>query len=152
VWWRRAVLLLVATVPVLALLDVFGQHAAPVSYQNPVASAAINSPVHVRGGLVFTTEIVITPHQQLNDAQLYLDNGWFEAMTFNGVAPQPSSESSHGRWLIWDFGKLPAGTPFHVWISWQTNPTNIGQHSQALALDNGGIRVMTIQRTITILP
>jgi hypothetical protein len=32
------------------------------------ASLLINSPAHVRGGLVFTTEIVITPRQQLQDA------------------------------------------------------------------------------------
>jgi hypothetical protein len=152
VWWRRAVLLLIATVPVLGLLDVFGQHAAPVSYQDPVASMVVNSPVHVRGGLTFTTEIVITPHVQLNDAQLYLDNGWFEAMTFNGAVPQPSNESAQGRWQVWDFGKLPAATPFHVWISWQTNPTNIGRHSQAIALYEGGSRIMTIQRTTTIFP
>jgi hypothetical protein len=29
----------------------------------------------VRGGLVFTTGIVITPRQPLNDARLYLGNG-----------------------------------------------------------------------------
>ena len=46
-------------VPVLGLLNVLGQHATPVSYQSPSASLVINSPAHVRGGLVFTTEIVI---------------------------------------------------------------------------------------------
>jgi hypothetical protein len=65
------------------------------------------------GGLIFTTEIVITPHRQLHDARLYLGNGWFEAMTLNGVAPQPSTESAQGRWQVWDFGQLPAATAFH---------------------------------------
>jgi hypothetical protein len=152
VWWRRSALVVIAAVPVLGLLNVFGQHATPVSYQSPAASLLINSPAHVRGGLVFTTEIVITPHQQLHDARLYLDNGWFQAMTFNAVAPQPSTESAQGRWQIWDFGRIPAGTVFPVWISWQTNPTNIGQHSQMVALYDGGTPLMTARHTLTVFP
>ena len=107
---------------------------------------------YVRGGLVFTTQIVITPHQQLHDARLYLDNGWFQAMTFNAVAPQPSTQSAQGRWQVWDFGKIPAGTAFHVWISWQVNPTNIGRHSQSVALYDGGTPLMTAQRILTVFP
>jgi hypothetical protein len=152
VWWRRVALAVVAAVPVLGLLNVFGQHAAPVSYASPAASLLIDSPVHVRGGVIFTTEIVITPHRQLHDARLYLGNGWFEAMTLNGVAPQPSTESAQGPWQVWDFGQLPAATAFHLWISWQTNPTNIGRHPQTVALNDGGTHLMTVDRTLTVFP
>jgi hypothetical protein len=38
VWWRRAALLAIAAVPVLALLSVFGQHATPVTYRSPAAA------------------------------------------------------------------------------------------------------------------
>src|SRR5205823_14223717 len=86
--------------------------------QSPAASMLINSPAHVRGGLVFTTEIVITPRQQLQDARLYLDSGWFAGMTLNGIAPQPSTESAQGRGQVWDFGKVSAGVVYRVWISW----------------------------------
>jgi hypothetical protein len=151
-WWRRVALAVAAAVPVLGLLNVFGQHAAPVRYGSPAASMLIDSPVHVRGGVVFTTEIVITPHQQLRDARLYLGNGWFEAMTLNEIAPQPSTESAQGRWQVWDFGQLPAATAFHLWISWQTNPTNIGRHPQTVALYDGGTHLMTVDRTFTVFP
>ena len=152
VWLRRAVLAVFAAVPVLGLLNVFGQHATPVSYRSPSASLLINSPARVRGGLVFTTEIVITPRRQLHDARLYLDNGWFEAMTLNGIAPQPSTETAQGSWQVWDFGEIPAATAFHVWISWQTNPTNAGEHSQAVALYDGGTLLMTARHTLTVFP
>jgi hypothetical protein len=112
----------------------------------------INSPARVRGGLTFTTEIVITPHRDLGDARLYLDGGWFKGMIFNGVVPQPSSDSAQGRWQVWDFGKLPAGQPSQVWISWQTNPTSLGRHPQDVALYDGGTRLMTVRRTLTIFP
>ena len=104
------------------------------------------------GGLVFTTEIVITPHEQVRDARLYLDNGWFQAMSLNGIAPQPSTESAQGRWQVWDFGQIRAATAFAVWISWQTNPTNLGRHSQTVALYDGGTQLMSAQHTITVFP
>ncbi len=131
VWVRRAALAVIAVVPVLGLLNVFGQHATPITYQSPAASLVIDSPAQVRGGLVFTTDIVITPRQQLTDARLHLNNGWFQAMTLNGIAPQPSTESAQGSWQVWDFGKIPAGTVFHVWISWSVNRTPILRESGA---------------------
>jgi hypothetical protein len=152
VWWRRAALVVIAAVPVLALLDVFGQHASPVAYQAPAASLQVDSPVHLRGGLSFTTDIVITPRRPLKDARLYLDNGWFQATAFNGAVPEPSDESAQGRWQVWDFGAIPAGTPFHIWISWQANATNLGRHSQDVQLYDGGTRLMTVQRTVTVFP
>jgi hypothetical protein len=152
VWVRRGALAVIAAVSVLALFNVFGQHATPVSYLSPAASLVIDSPAHVRGGLVFTTEIVITPRVPLQDAKLYLDNGWFKGMTFNAVATQPSTQTAQGRWQVWDFGKIPAATAFHVWISWQTNPTNIGRHSQAVALYDGGAKLMTAEHTLTVFP
>lgn len=152
IWARRAVLAAIAVVPVLALFNVFGQHATPITYQSPAASLVIDSPAHVRGGLLFTTGIVITPRRQLTDARLYLSNGWFQAMSLNGIAPQPSTQVAQGNWQVWDFGKIPANTAFHVWISWQANPTNIGRHSQAVALYDGGTKLMTAQRTLTVFP
>lgn len=152
VWWRRVALMVVAALPLLGLLSVFGQRAGPETSQSPAAGLVINSPVHVRGGLVFTTEIVITPHRQLRDARLYLDNGWFEAMSLNGVAPQPASESARDGWQIWDFGRLAAGVAFSVWISWQTNPTNLGRHSQDVALYDGGTQLMIVHRAFSVFP
>ena len=152
VWWRRAGILVIAAVPVLGLLNFFGQHAVPVGYSSTAASLTIDSPSRVRGGLMFTTEIVITPHRPLADARLYLDNGWFKAMTLNGVAPQPSTETAENQWQIWDLGSLAEGSASHLWISWQTNPTNVGRHPQNLALYDGSTRLMTVDRTLTAFP
>jgi hypothetical protein len=59
VWQRRAALVVIAVIPLLGLLNVFGQRTVSSSAQSPAAPMLINSPAHVRGGLVFTTEIVI---------------------------------------------------------------------------------------------
>jgi hypothetical protein len=152
VWQRRAALVVIAVIPLLGLLNVFGQRTVSGSAQSPAASMLINSPAHVRGGLVFTAEIVITPRLQLRDARLYLDSGWFAGMTLNGIAPQPSTESAQGRWQVWDFGKIGAGVVYRVWISWQTNPTNTGRHAQDVALYDGGSKLLTVHRTLTVFP
>ena len=116
------------------------------------ASLLVDAPARVRGGLIFTTEIAITPHQQLNDTRLYLGDGWFEGMSLNGVEPQPSTESSRGGWQVWDYGRIAAGVTFRIWISWQANPTNVGRHSQDIALYDGGTQLMIIQRALTVFP
>lgn len=152
VWWRRGTLVIVAAIPVLGLLNIFGQHAEPDTYQSAAATLLINSPAHVRGGLIFTTEIAITPHQPLHDTRLYLDSGWFQSMSLNGVSPQPANQNAQGRWQIWDYGPIRAGVTFRVWISWQTNPTNLGRHAQNVELYDGGIHLMTVQRTLTVFP
>src|SRR5207302_11260541 len=51
VWWRRGTIAVIAAIPVLALLNVFGQHSTPLTYQSPAASLLIDSPAHARGGL-----------------------------------------------------------------------------------------------------
>jgi hypothetical protein len=64
----------------------------------------VSSPEHVRGGLVFSSRFVITPHGTLENPQLYLDNGWSRAVTMNALAPHPVSQTVHGRWQILGFG------------------------------------------------
>jgi hypothetical protein len=152
VWWRRTVLSVFAVLPVLGLLNVFGQHTGPRSVQGPAATLLIDSPAHVRGGLIFTTEIQVTPREPLQDARLYLDNGWFKGMTLNGVSPQPSAQSARGRWQVWDFGQLHAGTRFTVFIAWQANATNPGRHAQDIALYDGSTQLMIVHRTLTVFP
>lgn len=152
VWWRRVALCFITAIPVLALGNVFGQHASTQTTDGAAAQLAINSPAHLRGGLIFTTGITITPHAPLQDAQLYLSNGWFQAMTLNELEPTPGSQQARGNWQILDFGKLPVGTAFHVWLAWQVNPTNVGRHAQDVALYDGGTQLMIVHRTVTVFP
>lgn len=152
VWLRRVAIVLVAVMPVLALVNVFGQHSALTVSVSPAASLGIDSPSRVRGGLIFTTKIVVTPSIQINDGQIYLDNGWFQNMSLNAVSPQPSNQSAQGPWQVWDFGQMPAHTAYTIWISWQTNPVNIGTRSQTIELYDGKDKLMTAHHTLTVFP
>ncbi|MDQ1689510.1 MAG: hypothetical protein QOK42_2485 [Frankiaceae bacterium] len=152
VWIRRAGVLLVGLVPLLALLNVFGQQPSYSTVKASQATLRVDSPGHVRGGLIFTTHLTITPHQELRDMRVLLDSGWFRGMTFNGLSPQPETESSSGRWEVYDFGQVSAGVPFSIWISWQTNPTNVGRHNQDIALTDGDNRILVAHRSLMVFP
>jgi hypothetical protein len=68
------------------------------------------------------------------------------------LSPQPANQNADGRWQIWDYGPIRAGVTFRVWISWQTNPTDLGRHAQNVELYDGGIQLMTVHRTLTVFP
>jgi len=151
VWARRGALLVVAVVPLLGLIDLFGQGAVVTGANASGASLTVDSPAHVRGGLIFTTEITVQARQQLHDMQLHFDRGWFEGMTFNGIAPQPANEDSQDGQVVYDYGSVQP-TTFKIWVSWQTNPTNVGNHRQNLSLYDGSQRLATVQRELTVFP
>lgn len=151
VWGRRAALLVVAAIPLLALLDVFGQRAVTTSALAPSASLTVNSPAHVRGGLIFTTVVTVQARSPLRDMQLRLDRGWFEGMTFNGITPQPTNEDSQDGQVIYDYGSVQP-TTFKIWLSWQTNPTNVGRHPQDLSVYDGSQLLASVHRELTVFP
>jgi hypothetical protein len=152
VWWRRFALLAILALPVLGLVNVFGQRESSTTVRGALASVQIVAPSAVRAGIVFTTQIVVTPRAPITDCELYLGQGWFAGMTLNGVTPQPSDQSSDGPWQIWQFGDLGVGQRLRLWISWQTNPTTVGHHSQPVAVYDGERRLVTVHRSMMIYP
>ena len=151
-WGRRIGVALLTALAAAALADVFGQRADAHSVDGPKASLTVDSPGRVRGGLVFTTKLVVRPHVDLADAQLRLDQDWFKGMTFNGLSPQPGDESSEGRWQVFDYGPLEAGDVLTVWISWQADPTAPGRRSQDAAVYDGSTGLVTARRELVVFP
>jgi hypothetical protein len=151
-WNRRAGLLAALALPVLTLIGLFGQRAVITNASSsPKAVLSVNSPAHLRGGLVFTTEITVQARSPLHDMQLRLDPGWFRGMVFNGIAPQPTNEDSQDGQVVYDYGSVDA-TTFKVWISWQANPTNVGMHRQNVALYDGSEQLAIAHRDVTVFP
>lgn len=151
-WWRRVGVIVFAVIPIFGLLNFFGQRTQTTHANSAQASMLIKSPTHLRGGLMFDTEIVVTPHSDINDGQIYLNNGWFEDMTLNAVSPQPSNQNAQGNWQIWDFGPMQANQAFTVFISWQVNPTKLGSHPQAVELYDGSNQLMSVYRSYRVFP
>jgi hypothetical protein len=151
-WIRRVLLGLVLALVVVALFNIFGQRPATTRASIPAATLSVYSPLRVRGGLMYTTRFHITAHQDLKDARLVLDPGWIEGMQVNSMNPQPVNEGSRNGRIVLDLGHIPAGGSYIEFVGFQVNPTNVGHRSQAVELDDGTTKLLTIHRTITIFP
>jgi hypothetical protein len=151
-WVRRVLLGLVGAVLVLGLLNVFGQRPSTSRAATPAAVLSVYSPSKVRGGLLYTARFHVTARDELKQATLVLDSGWFEGMQVNSIVPQPVQEGSRDGRVVFDLGHLAKGHSSILWIQFQVNPTNVGHRSQNVELDDGGTVISTVHRSITVFP
>jgi len=152
VWVRRGALALVALVPVLALLNVFGQRPATTSAASGAARLQIYAPAHARSGLVYAARFRVDAIRELKKGMLILAPGWAEQYTVNGIAPQPVSEGSDDGKLLFDLGHVRRGEHYTLFVSLQVNPTNVGHRPQTVWLYDGTQQLLVVHRTITIWP
>jgi hypothetical protein len=151
-WLRRGLLTLLGIPIVLGLANVFGQHQSAASTSAPAATLSVNAPSAVRGGLLFTVSFTVRAHSELKKATLVLDPGWIDGMQVNSINPQPVDEASRQGRVVLDLGHIPAGQLVTYWIEFQVNPTTVGRRRQNVELDDGGTRILTAHRTLTIYP
>jgi hypothetical protein len=152
VWIRRACLLLIGVVLVLALLNQFGQRPITSTATSGQARLQVYAPERARSGVVYAARFRVDATEELKDATLVLWPGWAEQYTVNGLAPQPVSEGSDDGKLIYTFGHVPAGQHLTFWLSLQVNPTNVGHRRQRVQLYDGKRLLATIDRSITVFP
>ena len=151
VWVRRAGLLVVAAIPVLALFNVFGQTASEAIANSPAATLIVTSPNQVRGGLLYQARFTIVAHQEIKNATINLGRGWAEGMTINTLEPSPSQETSDNGRLSFQLGDIPARQTFIFYMQFQVNPVTVGSRSQVTELLDGSIRLVAITRHMTVL-
>jgi hypothetical protein len=152
VWVRRGLLVLVAAVPVLALLNLFGQRPQTSTATVAAASLKVYAPTRVRSGLLYEARFRITAHQDLKKALLVLSPGWAEGVSINTIEPAPVGEASADGKLSFELGHVPAGRSFLLFMQFQVNPTNVGHRKQTVWLYDGDRHLLTVHRTITVFP
>ncbi len=151
-WVRRALLCLIALLPLLALLDFFGQTPSTSSAASAIASMSVTAPTRLRGGLIFQVRVRVVARQEIEQLQLAFDRGWWNSMSVNSLAPEPSSETSHDGQVVLSYGDLPAGQSLICWIYFQVNPTNVGNRREDVELLDGNRPLLHIHRSLTIFP
>jgi hypothetical protein len=151
-WIRRTLLALVGLVPLLALLNVFGQRPHVETARAAAADLELYSTPHVRGGLLFEARFTVYANRDLKRATLELDRGWMEGFTINTIEPSPIGEGSHDGRLVLELGHIPAGQKYSLYMQIQVNPTNVGRRSQGVRLYDGQTLIATIHRRVTIFP
>jgi hypothetical protein len=150
--YRRVLLALIAVLPVLALLNVFGQDPTSSAANGAAASLKVTAPSALRGGLIFQVRLDITAHQDVNKPQIVMSRGWWQEMSVNSIEPQPSTESTMNGSVVLSYDKLQAGQSMAVWLYFQVNPTNVGGHSENIALYDGQTQLIQIKRSVTVFP
>jgi hypothetical protein len=152
IWARRCLFGLLCVVPLLAVLNVFGQRPAGSSAAGPAARVELYAPAHVRGGLLFEARFHVTARRDIRRAVLVLSPGWLEGMSLNTIEPSPVDETSTNGNLTLTLGRLPAGRSYLLFLQFQVDPTNVGRRDQSVRLFDGGRELLELHRTITVLP
>jgi hypothetical protein len=152
VWYRRALLSVVALLPVLALLNVFGQRPTTTSAHALGADLVVTAPARLRSGLIFQVRVEVTAHREIGNLQLVFDRGWWESMSVNSLEPNPSNQSSQNGRVVLSYNKLASGHSLIVWLYFQVNPTNVGKRREDVELDDGSTAIAHVHRSLTIFP
>jgi hypothetical protein len=152
IWVRRGLFALLCVVPVLALLNLFGQRPGTSSATVGAARLHVYAPARVRGGLLFQARFHVTAERDIKEAILVLDPGWLESMTVNTIEPAPISEASANGSLSLELGHIPQGQSYLLFMQFQVNPINVGHRSQDVALYDGKQKLLELHRTITVFP
>jgi hypothetical protein len=153
VWIRRAGIALLVAVVVVALCNVVGQRAGNATARAGAADISVHAPTRVRPGLLFQARITVVAHQTLPNADLVLDKGWVDGLTINTNEPSASKETSApGGGLILTIGTLQAGQTYTQYFEYQVNPTSFSGRSQTVTLRSNGTAVVSLSRTLTVIP
>jgi hypothetical protein len=151
-WVRRGLLTLFSVVPLLALLNVFGQRPETATASSDAARLSVYAPTRVRGGLLFEARFRITGRREIKNAVLVLSSGWAEGMSINTVEPSPLGQASADGSLSFQLGHIAAGKSYVLYLQFQVNPTNVGHRAQNVTLYDGRQRLLEEHRAITVFP
>lgn len=152
IWVRRGLFALVCVVPILALLNLFGQRPETSTGVATAARFSVSAPSRLRGGLLYQARFRIVARKTLARAALVLDRGWLDGITINTIEPSPASQASDNGKLGLDLGPISRGQSYVLYMDFQVNPTNVGRHDQTVTLYDGDKALITLHRTLTVFP
>jgi hypothetical protein len=149
---RYAVLVLLIAFLGLGLANVFGQRPGTRSFDTASAKLTLEVPDHLRGGLLYQARITIDAHRDVKSALLEFSPGWNEEQQLNTIEPTPLGQASRNGDMLFTLGHIPSGKTFRLFMQFQVNPNNVGSRRADLTLYDGGTKLGTIHRTITVFP
>src|SRR5205085_455740 len=103
-------------------------------------------------GLFFEARFTIAAHRDVKSAVLQLSPGWSEGIQMNTIEPSPVGEASRNGDLLFTLGHIPAGGVYRLFMEFQVNATNVGRRRADATLYDGGVKLGTIHRTVTVYP
>ncbi|MGN6371388.1 MAG: hypothetical protein ACTHM1_00105 [Solirubrobacteraceae bacterium] len=150
--YRRILLCCIAVLPILALLNVFGQHATTSVAHTSAIEVHVRAPSRLRSGLIFQVRVEVRAHRDIKALEAVFDRGWWDGMSINSIVPEPTESSSEEGQVVLHYGKLEADEKFVFWIYAQANPTTVGKRRQDVEIRDNMTPLAHIHRSITIFP
>ena len=151
-WARRVVLALLGVVVLVAVLNEFGQRPSRSAAVVPAATLRLSAPATVRGGLFFQSRLDVRANRAIDHPRIVLDEGWLEGMQVNSIEPAPVGEASRDGRVVLSYDALQPGDLLRVWFQFEVNPTNVGNRSYAIELDDSERPIARLSPSITALP
>jgi hypothetical protein len=151
-WARWICVAFLAALPVLALLNVFGQHVTTSRASSPVADVSVSTPARLRSGLQASTRVQVVAHSTIGHLALAFSQGWWDGIGVNSIEPQPSMQTARDGQIVLDMGSLPAGQTMTTWINFNVNPTAVGSRDEDLTVLDGSHTLVRLHRSVTIFP
>ena len=151
-WIRRAYIVALCVLVVLALLDVFGQKTSTATSVRPNATLAVHSPTRLRGGLLYQVRITVQARVAIAHPRIVLSPSWFDGLTLNTTEPSAESEETRQGAVAFTFPGLGPGDSLVFFTEWQVNPTTVDSRSVDVELDDGSTPITRVSRHLTIYP
>jgi hypothetical protein len=101
---------------------------------------------------MFQALVRVVGHREIHHLQLVFDQGWWESMAVNSIAPAPESETSRDGKIVLEYGSWPAGKELVSWLNFQVNATNVGNRSENVSLEDSDVVLASVHRSLTIFP
>jgi hypothetical protein len=151
-WARRAGLLLMLAISVVALLNVFGQHAESSKATTPAVVLSLSAPSKARGGDIFQARFEVRASRTIRRPELILDPGWLDGLTQNTSVPDPTRERTDNGRIVMEYDTIPAGQKLVVWLQYQVNPTHLGKTDQDVEVWDGLTPIAHLEHSLMVFP
>lgn len=139
-WGRRALLVAMVALLVVALTGRFGQTEHVMSAPpHAAAKLELRAPQALRSGLMWRGRITVTARTRIEQPELILAPGWVAGMQLNTIAPNATEEASRGDRVVLTYPTLHAGDELVVHLQLQVNPTTSGRQDLSVALEGEGV-------------
>ena len=129
-----------------------GQPSPPHTADFGVARLTVKTPLIIRNGEFFETDLTLTAETPLDDAVIAVTPALWHDLTVNTMIPAPAEESFEDGYFHFSYGPLGAGERLHVKIDGQINPPLFAGTRGEIALFDGDRRVGTMPLGIRVLP
>lgn len=155
-WDRHASpisILLLGSLLLAAVLGLTGgQPSPPRTADFGDARLTVKTPVVIRNGEFFETDVTLTANAPLDDAVIAVTPALWHDMTVNTMIPAPAEESFEDGYFHFSYGPLDAGERLHVKIDGQINPPLFAGTRGEIALFDGDRRIGAMPLRIKVLP